>query len=613
MDLALRWLEAQKEMPSFVASFADNMKNILDAPLPRSLVGEETQQDSRLLASATTPTKPIHDQLIAQGQLYREKRESLREKAIESELKLLTSTPRVTKYPTTQHRNEKIEDRLLRVHRERQERHVYEEEIRSKQQDKDLKKIAPFSPQISAKGKRAAAKVLVQEKQESWHKRREQKLEARRTEKLVRELGEVREGPDLNPRSVKLAAAKREKEGLSGLTHIDAMLERERLSKLALWEKSQRESEAQSNPKITMYAAMLNRSGDVGDRLYQEAMEAEERRLLRMQRSLLEEDTGIHTPKISSLAAAIPRRGVSVEEDILLRHEETRRQMEEDREAKRAQERLSHQPAINPVSSLIASRMPETARERLMKPRSVSRQQSEDPDEPSGLSFVPRTNSRSASTSTAASDHLEALAVFQERKQEHLRKLKEQVEQREVEECTFAPATNKNTLVSTSRLGGGGVGGGSVVDRSHQWILRRKMKLEEQRKALEEKDLVDCTFEPAVHRDPAPRTTAGENVDSGIYGGDGAVWGAPEFIRRQQEARLRREESSMRATTPTSSWSPRVTVPKEFKLGRREGVTPVRSLQKPPVMRLLDESTSVSPAASTSHHQPGRLLPPSMW
>ena len=518
--------------------------------------------------------------------------------AIEDELKQLTSTPRVTKYPTTLHRTEKIEDRLLRVHKETQARLTYEEAARSRQLEKDMHKVAPFSPQISAKGKRAAAKVLTNE-QESWHRRREQKLEARRTEKLVRELGEVREGPDINPRSVKLAAARREKEGLAGLTHIDAMLERERLSKLSLWEKTQRESDAQCNPKITMYAAMLDRGGDVGDRLYQEAVATEERRLLRMQQSILDEAPVAHTPKISALASFVSRRAGTVEDDILLRHAESRRALKAQQEDVDLKERLTHQPSINPVSSLIASKLPETARERLLKPRSVSRPNST--DEESNVSFVPRTNSRSASTSTAVSEHLEALTAFQDKKEENLRRLKDEMSQREVEGCTFTPATN-----ATSKAIGPS---GSVIDRSHQWILKRKMKLEEQRKALEDQDLRDCTFEPAVHRDPVAQQPSSIHHET-IYGGDGTVWGAPEFIQRQEQARQRREQSSQRASTPTSSWSPRVTVPKEFKLGRRDTTTPIRSLQKPAATAVPIELTSSTPPPSWQH---GRLVPPSMW
>jgi hypothetical protein len=84
----------------------------------------------------------------------------------------------------------------------------------------------------------------------------------------------------------------------------------------------------------------------------------------------------------------------------------------------------------------------------------------------------------------------------------------------------------------------------------------------------------------------------------------------------------------MRAVTPTSNWSPRTTVPREFKLGtsREGGVTPVRSLQRPAqrgVLAARDEEASPPSASRHEHHSrppaqqqvqlPGKLLPPSMW
>lgn len=617
MEVTLRWLAGQKDTPSFVNNWGDNITNILDAPLPKSL--RDGSPPSRradsfmggisLREGSKTPTAyrgpTIHDTLIEKGKMAAMRREALQEKALDDERKTLRSTPNISmeakKIPL---RTEPIETRLLRKAEESNVKQLFESEIRKQQLAKAMVTTAPFKPNISSRGKRAEAKVTTADYHKNWHRRREQRLESRRTELLINEMAELRDGPDINVRSAKLAAAKKEKEGLAGMPHVEAMLERDRLTKLAAWERSQKELEAMSNPQITVYAATLPRDAPAAERLYLQSFEAQERRsqLAREHEATIVSRS--YSPRISKLAASTPRT-MRVEDEIMQRHAESQAILEEKRRMQLEREVGCHQPAINPVSDAIAARLPSTAKERLFQPR-----QHVDAAYMSPSASRARSTSVATVSSIAAIERTEALNKYEERRDANLQKLRQQQAEREMEECTFAPTTNRTLRTP-----------GSVTERNDQWMVRRDMKLDEQRRALAATELKDCTFAPA-------REERSASTGDTIYGGDGRPWGSSEFVQRMEEARkIRQEKQERQSRAPATNWRPTITQPVEFQLGRAK--TPVRSLQRPSgagVAARLDTShwedeghyrsesaATDKSSASYLYNGTGGIVPPSMW
>lgn len=616
----MRWLAGQKETPSFASQLRDNLSSILDAPLPRSLqVDSPPANQARRSFSPTishrrddsfkTPRSArVYDSLIEKGKLMMLNKEALREQALANELKTLKQKPQVTEMAKAiPPRQEPIEDRLLRKANEASQKQTYDMEMKRQQRQKELQVTATFHPTISSRGKRAESKVMTEDYYQNWHRRREQRLEARRTENMLREISDLRDGPDINPRSQRLAAAKREKEGLSGLSHAEMMMERDRLTKLASWERGQRELEDMANPQITVFAATLPREGTAYDRLYAASFDAEERRVQRLREHLQAESSrASFSPRISRLAAATPR-ALSVEDEIMQRHLEAQAIRDERARLELEREKDLHHPAINPVSDAIASRLPTSTKERLSMPKT----QHYDPAEHSATRS--RASSvRSASVATTASvasaalaERLESMAHFEERREANLKRLKEEQLERELEGCTFAPAVTSRASITQ----------GSVHERNQQWERRREMKLDEQRRAREDSETRDCTFAPSRRHD-AQNSAGRSNEDNTVYGGDGKPWGSQEFISRMEAARRRKTERELLTTPRTDNWSPSLTVPKEFHLGRTK--TPVKSLSRPVQSHVPLSSPPPRPARSESASASssvygGAIVPPSLW
>ncbi|KEG06637.1 hypothetical protein DQ04_12981030 [Trypanosoma grayi] len=156
------------------------------------------------------------------------------------------------------------------------------------------------------------------------------------------------------------------------------MLERDRLAKLALWERQQqrmREESVPLAPRITAYAATLKRDGDVADRLMAVARERREREL---KDAVGGTDASPLRPRRRSGGGASPRGKQQQQQQqeslLLLSMEERQRQYRLRREKKirdivEAERRL-HTPTINPVSEMIAAGLPISSTERLMVDRS---------------------------------------------------------------------------------------------------------------------------------------------------------------------------------------------------------------------------------------------------
>lgn len=115
----------------------------------------------------------------------------------------------------------------------------------------------------------------------------------------------------------------------------------------------------------------------------------------------------------------------------------------------------------------------------------------------------------------------------------------------------------------------------NVHSRATQWARRKEQKLEEMRTTRVDQELSHCTFTPVVASEAKSTSCADFNGRTEAVG----VVGLDNFLRRQENARLIRQEQSRRAGCDGSRWTGRKTVPKEFHLGHRSDRIP--SLQQP--------------------------------
>lgn len=580
MEIARQWLEVQRATPSFAggdATLHPVNDGILHGPLPagldydtsgnrRSASSNPYQQQQLLggdsgsyyyaggvaaasrndnsMSYASRGGVPVHDQLLAKGKLYQQRKEAMKERHVSEQLRHLRN-PKLSEEASKLRREETVVQRFYRLQQQKEEKQYYAQQQREKEDERTLARS--FKPSITSRARQASARITsargtVGDALEAQIRRREEKASQIRLKYMMQDMAEVREVPSINPVSERLAARRREKEGLGGMSHLEAMIERDRLRRAELWERQrERETEevAHPFPKITLYAANLQRDGDAAERLYQESIENEARRAERIQARLDDaRRTASHTPRITALAAATARQGGAggepIEDELMRRHLDAMAHREELIRQQVERERDRRNPAINPVSDTIASRLPQTARERLLQPKA----QYVDANEPN---FTPRINqpgitsaSRAGATSqqqqqqqqresTAANNNsgnndnvnsypdwdeqqqvrAQQTDQYQTRKAERIRQLREEAEQREMAECTFRPTIHSIPGSSSSRGGGGGgedggggVGGGAeavmmddganVVERSNQWLKRREAKLQAQRLALQQ-------------------------------------------------------------------------------------------------------------------------------
>jgi hypothetical protein len=544
---------------------------------PSRSVGTPARAHSPGAGQATTP---IHERLLQRGQLYEQRLEALRERAIHNEVRRCRSVPKISSMGHNIQRDSAIEVRLANVAEEKKQVGLFNIQIMEKRERGIIEKW--FHPQISAKGKRSTGKAKKEKQKllhETWEYKRQQRIEELRKEKIVKELGDVRGMPDIDPRSELLAARRREKEGMAGYTHLEAMLERDRLAKLARWEEQQRAAQAATiaSPKITTFAATMRRSGDVADRLMAEAAAREERRLER-ERLYLEEERGGQ--------GGTPGREFRPDE-LLARHQLAVQRRDERIRQVHANESRMHNPTINPTSDHLASRMSQSTMERLTTPprsRTPGRSEQQQPRS---------TTPRSVRGGGEDSNLFERLQLAEARRKLHIEAAKSEKEAKELEACTFAPATTVNyyppAQADTPR---------GVYERMKQWDQRRQDRIDEQRKRGAAEELDGYTF--------APRINAAQNSN---FSTDN-ISGFQDFVTRQQSAARQRPEGDRPPAQHDGSHRQASTTPQAPLLGReRDAVAPGRapvvlSLQRPvPVPSMADYGTPSQQRYSLSGQQ----------
>ncbi|CAJ1990735.1 hypothetical protein conserved [Leishmania donovani] len=547
----------------------------------RSLHSSHSPQ--RNAQASTVRTLPIYEALLQKGRLMQEHRERLQQEAIEREMREVRPAPRVAVSPAPlpveaprsarrlPPKGQRIEDRLLQRAKEKHELEEKAGQVRAEREAEDLAVIAPFHPHISAHA--LATKSRYKEPppdRAAWRARRLAELAQMCQSSGAEVLEELQDVPSINPRSAKLAALRKAREGLDGVPVPDALLISEHRRRLAQWQAAEAEREARSHavPSITRHAARMRRVGSVGDRLHAESYEVALRRL---QREVAWREA--HTPfqpLVTPLGAVTAPR--YQREGDTVAHTRT---LEGSRILSRQNwvPRDSFQPSINPVSAAIAQRLPETAMERLCRPSAVHSLSSYvDPTsftDASGVSPSPSIAARSQTrscllrTPSAHQQHgavlntpsstlgalpssvVASLDAYERRRQRRLEALRKEQVEHEQRECTFQPQINahSSSLTGAFASASGQRGPSAVARRSGEWQQQRERHLETMRQWQAERAAAEQTMATRVRSGARTAAPSSSPLSYSIYGGDGTPWGVEEYLARQQLARAMRQRA----------------------------------------------------------------------
>ncbi|KAG5497432.1 hypothetical protein JIQ42_03918 [Leishmania sp. Namibia] len=528
-------------------------------------------------------TLPIYEALLLKGRLMQEHRELLRQQAMEEEARELRPAPRVAVVPASlpgmvprsarrlPTKGQRIEDKLLQRAKEKQARDERAAQMRAEREAEDLASIAPFHPHISAHAMETKSRFKEPPPDRAaWRARRLAELAHMRQSAEAKVLEELQDAPSINPRSAKLAARRKAREGLDGVPLPDALLVREHRRRMAQWQaaEAEREAQAQAGPSITRYAANLQRSGSVGDRLHAESYEVARRRL---QREITCSDGHrLFQPLVTPLAAVTaPRYQRESDTGVHARAPGSSRIFSHQSSALE----YSFEPSINPVSAAIAQRLSETAMARLCRPSAVHSLSSFiDPasftnasgefssaslaarsQPPRGLRRTLSAHQQRGSVSSTPSSMPGALLssvaasldAYERRRQRRLETLRKEKAEQEQRECTFQPRidVHSSSLMDAFASTSGQRGPSAVAKRSGEWQQQRERNLETMRRWYAERATTVEAIEAPVRGGARAAATASSPLADSIYGGDGTPWGVEEYLARQQLARVRRQRA----------------------------------------------------------------------
>lgn len=506
--------------------------------------------------SSAPRLRPLHEDLIERGKMYEHRKEAMREHALHKELAQCRAVPKVSPMARAIQREPgRIIKRLYSLAEEREKLREYKYQALEKEDEARLGQW--FKPSISSLGNRANTQTKAVRHQQ-WEAKKQERLAEHRRSILLKELQHVRQGPEINPRSEALAARAREREGLGNLSHIEAMMERDRMAQLQRWENEQRHlsDEAPGTPRITAMAARMHAKTDIFDRLYAMTPPRYSSRKEAPNPDDLVNDVTRpfqqHTPVIT--AEAIKR--FSTDGGLLERQEAYLQKKNERLRKAQDDEDRRHNPQIDRMSARIAAALPETSETRLTNAAlglhssqssarrlaspgaslgrgsgvaaSYSRQNTSDGNQ--GQHAHPNAPSTATANELAV---YERAVVAEMRRQQRLQKAREEHRQKQLQECTFQPET---TGAAAKVVGPAATPLERMAQRSAEWARKRDDKLSSMRSEEGKKETEDCTFQPQIAH-PQLR-----QFDSPLYGGDGKPWGVNEYIQRQDAARRIKEE-----------------------------------------------------------------------
>jgi hypothetical protein len=549
-----------------------------------------------------------------------ERKEAKRTEKVNAELQTVTS-PQISKKAQALSSSIPVYERLIQKYASAQEALEKERKNKEEAQKAEEAQFVGYKPKLTRQSERLDGRG--HEATLAWEQDKKRHL-AELAEEAERELAEeARFRPEINPRSAKIAQKTRR----DGERIEDHLLEFEARRRLHLLEKASEIDavEAPGHPQITPVAAALRREGNAFDRLYEMATVLEEKK--KLAQDIKEKERTLMRPSSTSGTPSShhheedrerERERVRVEDDILRRSQESKRKLQARWEAELAA--LIAPAKMNPASAEMAARLPTSAWERLQSPRAAPA-----PREPEHVSrelaectFKPQINPKSrklAESGGAEDGHADRGEYLFSKSMQRIKKLEAMREERDrqaLAECTFKP---KTISAPQHNMGNGYAveqGQQDVVDRLENWAKRRDDKIAKEREIKDSKETEDCTFTPQVDSNSvaivdgsfSPRSTGSGSgsVAASKSLNEDDVPGLEDFLRRQEKARILREQSKHVPHASGENWTPDSTIPEEPKFSQRRDRNKIRALRQPASPLVLREILVANGATVLNPH-----------
>uniref|UniRef100_A0A7S2RTL8 Uncharacterized protein n=1 Tax=Mucochytrium quahogii TaxID=96639 RepID=A0A7S2RTL8_9STRA len=372
-------------------------------------------------------------------------------------------------------------------------------------------------------------------------------------------MSQVRNKPEINKNSVRLAQERGRSEDVGLALYADA--EFQRVSREILVEEQWDDVNCH-RPAITKQAAKLVRHGNISDRLYQAAVEKNAslspKPVQKPPRSLTE----------STVRRQRNEQAIKCSENLYQRALESQKAKERACAAQEARLRKQARPRLSIKSRQLAAETGLSSKERLLQQQSslreAARRNSRAVDgEAAELTFKPKINPHSrkileevsvdggasmdgvSSSTTSTHDRLYHESTARKERRLTLEKNSLESKDREIlEECTFQPSITPFLPVEEARKDQ------SVVDRLAEWEEQRSQRIEQQRKLKQMQSLgKEYTFAPKINGRTSQKPIS-----------QYAQRGVDQYVERQRRAREERDRKN-EAKQPKLKWKHKVTVP----------------------------------------------------
>ncbi|ORC85797.1 uncharacterized protein TM35_000321120 [Trypanosoma theileri] len=258
----------------------------------------------------------------------RERREAAVEAQRRRELSQCRPAPHVSAVARQLQRDGPIVDRLLRLHDERRRLEEHRRLHRDREAQQQQQRDGWFRPAITERGRHAEGRALSLAqrplelcREEERERERERLAAAAARHRREHETRTERRGSTraMSARRNELARRARERDGGEDIARIDAILIRDRIAQLERWEQHQQGIQTPHNnnnnnntafsPRITAYAATLDRDENITKRLMTDARRRNERLHEESNATPLNSTTSgrgqAYTPTIDSVSAMI--------------------------------------------------------------------------------------------------------------------------------------------------------------------------------------------------------------------------------------------------------------------------------------------------------------------
>mmetsp|Transcript_19070 Transcript_19070/g.26645 ORF Transcript_19070/g.26645 Transcript_19070/m.26645 type:complete len:770 (+) Transcript_19070:214-2523(+) len=368
---------------------------------------------------------------------------------------------------------------------------------------------------VELNGTSLVRRSRIEETLSQWERWKERKLQARIKEHRKREARENSGKPQLCSQSVKMMKGK-EQHPVEERLLLSAEITQ--MKKIAQTAELMRAINP-GKPKISGFASMIVRQGDIADRLYTNGRERTRKLELARREAFRREGP------VQARALRAPAREVvgPITDDLYQRGLERERKKEIIRKLSHL-EGPSYTPKTLEKSARIAKGLKQTPRERLLSGvKSIyaqKRTQMEQKKRSKQKSLKENGNANGSrgkaaqkkSVSRKSSQELfDKLYNERERKQKTLALMQQKKAKEEIAECTFKPSLkphrDKNFVGGDG--GGGAVGMDTTISRLYKWKQSIESKKKMQRVQKEAESLQGCTFQPETRATAAAATGTG--------------------------------------------------------------------------------------------------------